>query len=211
MQSKDRKGNLPDFNGEMVLTVPDKILCSRLSADVHFNQGHIDLIDVIKPEMRFIDRSLAESDTKLRQIIPYILIRRNGQNGPQFYLFKRLGTQGEKRLHNLYSLGAGGHINPVDTSSDDPLDAGLKRELEEELYLPEKYRLQFKGWIYSEIDPVSCVHVGLVYILDVLKGEVEIREKEKMTGEWCDAITLKEKESAMEGWSRIALNHLIHC
>lgn len=209
MESDDRKNSLPDFNGELVLTVPDKVLCSRLTAAVHFNQGQIDLIEIIKPEMRFIDRSLAESDTKLRQVIPYILIRRNVLDSSQFFLFKRLGTQGEKRLHNLYSLGAGGHINPVDTSSDNPLDAGLNRELEEELYLPEKYTLQFEGWIYSDIDPVSCVHVGLVYILDVLKGEVRIRETDKMVGEWCDSILLKEKEGAMEGWSRIVLNHLI--
>jgi predicted NUDIX family phosphoesterase len=209
MQSDSRKDNRPDFNGEMVLTVPDKTLSCRLSTVDHFNQGCIDLIDLIKPEMRFVDRALAETDITLRQIISYILIRRYILNEPQFYLFKRLGTQGEKRLHNLYSLGAGGHINPVDTSSDDPLDAGLKRELEEELYLPEKYSLQFEGWIYSDIDPVSCVHVGLVYVMDVLKGEVEIREKDKMTGEWCDMEKLISLRDSMEGWSRIVLNDLI--
>jgi predicted NUDIX family phosphoesterase len=112
-------------------------------------------------------------------------------------------------LHNLYSLGAGGHINPIDEKEPDPLSAGLMRELEEELFLPDSYELSFKGWIYSRIDPVACVHAGMIYLMNVPDGEIRIRETDKMTGEWCDIPTLISRKDSMEGWSRIVLEHLI--
>jgi len=42
------------------------------------------------------------------------------------------GKGGEARLHNLYSIGVGGHINPVD-AGDDILVRAMLREFNEEL------------------------------------------------------------------------------
>ncbi|MBF0234249.1 MAG: hypothetical protein HQK65_14610, partial [Desulfamplus sp.] len=60
--------------------------------------------------LHWLDRSVAETDTQFKQIIPYILIQ--ADNGNLTAIYKRKGS--ESRLHDLWSMGIGGHINPSD-------------------------------------------------------------------------------------------------
>lgn len=193
---------------EQVLVAPDSVFQEYLVDGAHFYAADKNMLDSIRERSLFMERSKAENDTDYRQIIPYVIIRRmNGET--RYYLFKRFSTQGESRLHNLRSLGAGGHINPVDTNAADPLREGLMRELNEELHLPAKYNLTFAGWIYSRIDQVASVHAGMVYYLDILEGDISVREKDKMTGEWCNQQELESYIDEMEGWSKIVMTCLI--
>ncbi len=61
-------------------------------------------------EFNFIDRPMAENDPSFKQIIPYIIIQTADLKKTAIY--NRQGS--EKRLHDLWSLGIGGHINPID-------------------------------------------------------------------------------------------------
>jgi predicted NUDIX family phosphoesterase len=206
--SKDTPG-ISKFNNEKVLVVPDILFRDNLGSEgKDFYMSNEEMLIEIRKNAFFMDREQAEQDENYRQVIPYVIIRKPGIP-PRFFLFKRLKTQGEQRLHNLLSLGAGGHINPVDYKAADPLNEGLMREIEEEIYPPEKYNLTFMGWIYSRIDPVACVHAGMVYIMDTPDGNIRIRETDKMTGEWCEIGDLRQKIDQMEGWSRIIMQHLI--
>lgn len=195
------------FGGEQVLVAPDESFRNLLKNGSDFYQSDSDSLNEIRKNAAFIDRDEAETNESFRQIIPYVVIHKSSP-APLYFLFKRLNTQGEERLHNLYSLGAGGHINPVDESGDDPLYAGLMRELNEELFLPESYDLTFAGWIYSKAEPVSRVHAGMVYKMNVNSGEIRIRETDKMLGEWCDIPTIVSCRGSMEGWSKIVLSQL---
>ena len=56
----------------------------------------------------FVPRSAAEEDTKKKQIIPYIILQT--ADGGMTAAYNRQGS--EKRLHDLWSIGIGGHINP---------------------------------------------------------------------------------------------------
>ena len=196
------------FGEEKVMVVPDSLFGGILKNGKDFYPSHATELEKLRGQVSFLDREKAESDEDFRQIIPYVLIYRNNPE-PSYFLFKRMKTQGESRLHNLYSIGAGGHINPIDDESGDPFESGLRRELEEELYLPQSYKLDFLGWIYSRIDPVACVHAGMVYRLEVLQGVIDIRETDKMSGEWIKKDELRKYEEWMEGWSKIVLNLII--
>ncbi|MBF0202542.1 MAG: phosphoesterase [Desulfamplus sp.] len=88
------------------------------------------------------ERSKAESDPSLKQIIPYVLVRTlkkslgsnnknsSGSNNKKLLvsnnncsyiaIYKRRGS--EKRLHDLHSVGIGGHINPQDAHARIPQD-----------------------------------------------------------------------------------------
>ena len=52
---------------------------------------------------------IRDSDNTVRQIIPYVILRR----GRHYFLLRRLKKQTETRLHEKLSLGVGGHINDV--------------------------------------------------------------------------------------------------
>ena len=72
----------------------------------------------------------------------------------------------------------GGHINPTEEADDDPIAAGLWRELSEEVTLSQITSLTCVGLINETTGGVSDYHTALVYLLETT-GEVTVRETEK--------------------------------
>jgi predicted NUDIX family phosphoesterase len=158
----------------------------------------------------FRKRSELEEDPSFKQIIPYAII----SNRDSFYLFRRTSGQREKRLHNKFTLGAGGHMNPDD--SPEPKEQYLVDELKRELF--EEVRLlngcliediEFIGFINDDTIPVGRVHIGLLYNIRVSNKEVFINETDKMTAEWVDKSGLAEFYKVMETWTKIAFDSYI--
>lgn len=113
----------------------------------------------------FIDRPAAENNPAMKQVIPYIVIQTVDRVKTAVYL--RQGS--EERLHDLWSLGIGGHINPTDSHFSDTtfegiLMAGMARELEEELlHFPGQDIPLFSGIISEDVTEVGSVHLGAVF------------------------------------------------
>jgi predicted NUDIX family phosphoesterase len=164
-----------------------------------------DIIGVIRQYAQFIPRSIAEHDPSFKQIIPYVAIR----HGQDYLLLQRTANQTEKRLHNMYSLGIGGHINPSEAGAADPLMDGLRRELAEEVWVPEPYDLSFQGIIHDESTDVGSVHLGLFHVIDLKLMEFEIREKDNMTGQWVNHDNLEKYFTDMESWSQVVYTHYV--
>ena len=140
----------------------------------------------------------------MKQIIPYVVIRR----GAEYFLLRRLRKQTEARLHDRLSLGVGGHINPTEEDAEDPLAAGLMRELTEEVAVERILSLTWAGILNENDGGVSDFHTGLVCLLEA-EGEVAVRETEKMTGAWAGLEELRRRADGLETWSRIVLTHLL--
>lgn len=158
----------------------------------------------------FRKRNELEEDPSFKQIIPYAVI----SNKESFYLFKRTSGQTEKRLHNLFSLGVGGHMNPDYSmeSIEQYLVDELKRELYEEVRLINGCLIEdieFIGFINDDTIPVGRVHIGLLYNIHVSNKEVRINETDKMTAAWIDKSNLAEFYEGMETWTKIAYDYYI--
>ena len=155
----------------------------------------------------FMPRPEAEKDPNFRQIIPYVLVH----YGNKYLAVTRHQTQGEVRLHGKMSIGIGGHINPVDGKPENILDAGLRRELSEELATdnpPGLANLKLIGLICDDTDEVSRVHLGVVLRWDVDKP-VAIRETDKMAGEYMTLDEISAHKDYLENWSRIIHDSLV--
>jgi predicted NUDIX family phosphoesterase len=158
----------------------------------------------------FLKRSELENDPSYKQIIPYAII----SNKDSFYLFRRSSGQTEKRLHNKFSLGVGGHMNPDDSkeSKEQYLIDELKRELYEEVKLLNGClieKIEFIGFINDDTIPVGRVHLGLLYNIHVSNKEVYINETDKMTADWIDKPNLAEFYEGMETWTKITFDFYI--
>jgi len=158
----------------------------------------------------FLRRGELEEDPSFKQIIPYAIIT----NKESFYLFKRTSHQAEKRLHNKFSLGVGGHMNPNDSmeSKEQYLIDELKRELYEEVKLLNGClieEIEFIGFINDDTISVGRVHLGLLYNIHVSNKEVYINEKDKMTADWIDKSNLADFYKGMETWTKIAFDFYI--
>jgi predicted NUDIX family phosphoesterase len=159
------------------------------------------ILATIETRHVFIARPVAEVSPEYKQIIPYVALR----NGDDFFVLRRTARQTESRLHHKVSLGIGGHINP-DTPT---LLGGLKKELDEEVSVPEPYQLRFIGILNDDTTDVGRVHLGAVFMLDTPSRDVSVRETEKMTGSWRAREELRSMRDAMETWSQIVYDRLI--
>lgn len=153
-------------------------------------------------EADWIERSEAEDDSSYKQFIPYAI----AFNGDRIGCYKRSGD--EKRLHDLFSIGAGGHIDREDDNGTiiDTLESGLARELSEEFidFSEEMADIEFTGVINEDNTPVGSVHLGLVFKINLKK---EINPGEELTGfEWVSREELENKN--LEHWSKLALKLL---
>jgi predicted NUDIX family phosphoesterase len=171
------------------------------------------MLDAFRRQGQFVDRAAAEADPEWKQPIPYCAILR----GREIFVVQRKRTQSETRLHDLLSIGLGGHVNP---EADPPPDGAsffastLRRELGEELQIaPSAPAPAFCGLLNDDSNPVGKVHVGLVYLLRLPVGatppaEVGVREISKMAGGFRDLVeseNLWQDPSRFESWSAILL------
>ena len=186
---------------ESVLVVDRAALEERLNGRMFVTEGIDEIRDFIVKNHFFLPRSKAEYDAAAKQIIPYVVIRR----GEKFFLLRRLKKQTEARLHDRLSLGVGGHINPSEEAADDPLYAGLLRELREEVAVEDGFTLTVAGILNENNGGVSDFHTGLVCLLET-NGEVTVRETEKMSGSWAGLEEIRAVYDRLETWSRIVLD-----
>ena len=116
-----------------------------------------------------------ETDTTMKQIIPYVVVKYKDK----ILTTKRL--QGDERLVGQYSIGTGGHVNPVDLSIKDSIDIYqtilncIQRELSEETNLDNfrPYSLQYVKCFIDDSADVSRVHVCILYTYDLTKEEYD--------------------------------------
>jgi predicted NUDIX family phosphoesterase len=173
-------------------------------------KGNNEVLKLIVQNGLFRKRSELEEDPSFKQIIPYAII----SNDKSFYLFRRASEQTEKRLHNKYSLGVGGHMNPGSFigSKEQYLLDELRRELFEEVRFQNGCLIEdieFIGFINDDTIPVGRVHIGLLYNLHVSSKELIINETDKMTADWIEKSGLVEFYDEMETWSKIAFDSYI--
>lgn len=151
------------------------------------------------------------------QPIPYIIFKTNKDGEQKFLLFERL--TGDERLTSKKTLGVGGHIDTDDLnshSSNTPgadfkslVSSSIKREIDEEVpWLNEiaKYcDVCPDSIIYSEDTPISKVHLGLVFVINVPNSfEMPDRlssEELRMFPRWYSAEELASVEE-LEDWSK---------
>jgi len=165
-----------------------------------------DYLERIREQGFFVERRHAETDSSLKQVIPYCVMMRDGC----VFLMKRKPKGGESRLFNLHSVGVGGHINPIDGEAD-PLQAGLERELDEEVEVTGEWTAEPLGVINDESQDVGSVHFGLVYAIRP-EGDVSVRETDQLEGRWVPteelAGMIAEDRDAFESWSALILDRI---
>jgi predicted NUDIX family phosphoesterase len=197
---------------ELVFALPTDMLWELIPyTEKGLIRENSEVLKVIVKNGLFRKRSELEEDPSFKQIIPYAII----SHREAFYLFRRRSGQTEKRLHNKFTLGAGGHMNPGGSveSKEQYLTGELKRELFEEVRFLNGCLIddiEFVGFINDDTIPVGRVHIGLLYNIRVSNKEVYINETDKMTAEWIEKSGLAEFYKGMETWSKIVFDSYIN-
>jgi predicted NUDIX family phosphoesterase len=120
----------------------------------------------------YASRAEMEQDPTFKQIIPYLVLR----DGARYFLMQRTMAGGDSRLHDRFSIGVGGHLNP----GDGGLLGGLRREWAEELVADFEPAFRLIALLNDDTTPVGSVHLGAVYLADAGGRPVAIRETHKL-------------------------------
>ena len=149
-------------------------------------------------------RPEVETDTRYKQIIPYVLIVSNGR----LLRYQRGTGGGEDRLHGLYSVGVGGHIavEDLDLFSQDAVGYhdGMMREVREEVEL-EPVREAAVAVINDDSTEVGAVHFGVVHVMHVKDENVVGRRKGIRAPAFVEVQKAKQTLESYESWSRFCL------
>ena len=193
---------------EQVLIVQNNLLHVHIPSETGclITDQKEQIFEKILNNQMFMPRHDAEYNFEHKQVIPYVVIR----NSNNYLLLKRTAKQAEKRLHNKYSLGIGGHVNPGSPADErDTILNGLYRELNEEVHVNDPGSLNFIGIINDESNSVSRVHLGMLYVLEAMSSEYQVLETDKMTAQWVSEENLKQYYDGLETWSQIVYDQYI--
>ncbi len=181
---------------ELVLVVPRAAIVPGAG---WLGVRRVDLADtlaLVARAGRYLRRGDAEEDPEHKQVIPYLVLR----DGERWFLMRRTRAGGDARLHDLWSIGVGGHLNP----GDGDVAGGLLREWSEEVvadFIPDFASV---GLLNDDTTPVGAVHIGLVFTADAAGRPVTIRETDKLAGAFATTAEVAGHLGELETWSRLA-------
>jgi predicted NUDIX family phosphoesterase len=186
--------------GERVLVVPRSCLMGDPGWLGVTTDGLAGFEALVAREGRFEDRAAMEVDRRWKQVIPYLVLR----DGPRYFLMRRTRAGGDARLHDRWTIGIGGHLNP----GDGDLGGGLRREWTEEIEAAFVPDFRLVGLLNDDTGAVGSVHVGAVYVADAAGRDVAIRETEKLEGRFAEPDEVGRVVERMESWSALVFRHL---
>lgn len=211
---------------KFVLVVDRRHLFPGLSPQGFLPLGAIDL-GVVERHGFFAEREYMENCSHYKQLIPYIALTLAGK----VLAYQRMAKHSEQRLGGLWTIGFGGHIEPMDRDAAEVREGGLLhaaalRELHEETgFLVEPAALVARGCINSEAEDVSSVHAGVFFTVDLaglgLDGstiaDTVTAQAEPARVQWVALDALFDAQGSLaaaphggqwEDWTRIAVRGL---
>ncbi len=196
---------------ELVLAIPTDKLWNILP---YKKQGLLidtsnNLDNIVKLGQFYIRKDI-EEDHSFKQIIPYAILSHN----ESYFLLKRTTMQIEKRLHNKFSLGIGGHMSPGNKTVPNKqyVFEELKRELFEEVKLLSRCTIKdikFIGFVNDDTIPVGKSHIGVIYDIRLSNKNLIVNETEKIKANWVNKPDLNNFYNGMETWSKIIFDSYI--
>jgi len=183
---------------ERVLVVPrDRIMDARGWRGIR-EAGASPLLDVIAAEGRFEPRAAMERDPRFKQVIPYLVLR----DRRRLFLMRRTRAGGDERLHDRFSIGVGGHLNPGDRD----LAGGLAREWAEEVAAAFVPDFRLLGLLNDDETDVGRVHLGVVYLAEAAGRPVRVRETDKLEGAFAEPAAVRAVYDRLESWSQLVFD-----
>ena len=149
---------------------------------------------------RFEPRARMEMDPSHKQLIPYLVLR----DGERYFLMRRTKAGADPRLHDRWSIGVGGHIDPGDAG----VEGGLQREWREELVADFVPVFQPVALLNDDTTEVGAVHLGIVCVADAAGREVAVRETHKLAGSFASPTEVAAGAEQLETWSRLVFDAL---
>ena len=185
---------------ERVLVVPRAVVPDLAGWYGLRTEGMAGFLADLARHARFAPRPAMEADPSFKQLIPYLVLR----DGERYFLMRRTKAGADARLHDRWSIGVGGHLNP----GDHDLLGGLRREWREELEADFEPDFRPVAMLNDDTTEVGAVHLGVVYLADAAGRPVAVRETHKLEGSFAPPAAVAAVRDGLETWSRLVFEAL---
>ena len=160
-------------------------------------------LNIIQERKEFLPRSIMETDSTYKQIIPYLVF----EHQDSYFLMQRQAQASEKRLASKYSLGIGGHIRQEDLGSSNIFD-WAQREFHEEVDYKGDLAIEPLGILNDDSNDVGKVHLGFVFLLKGDSAQIRVKSELK-SGQLLSLEQCKQYAKQMETWSQLVFEFLL--
>jgi len=188
------------MSGERVLVVPRAMVPAEGSWLGLRRAGVMEFLAVVERVGRYEPREAMEVDPAHKQIIPYLVLR----DGGRYFLMRRTKAGVDARLHDRWSIGVGGHLNPGDAG----VAGGLRREWHEEVAADFEPAFEPVALLNDDTTEVGAVHLGIVFVADAAGRAVSVRETDKLSGAFATVAEVAAVTDRMETWSQLVFEEL---
>lgn len=190
----------PAVAGERVLVVARDLVPDRGAWHGLRSDGVDALLEAVRVHGEYLPRDEMEADPSHKQVIPYLVLR----DADRYFLMRRTRAGGDPRLHDRWSIGVGGHLNP----GDDGVFGGLRREWREELVADFEPTFEPLALLNDDTTDVGAVHLGVIFVADAAGRPVTVRETDKLSGSFATPAEVAAGAGHLETWSRIVFDAL---
>ena len=159
-----------------------------------------------------MDRDYCETDITHLQLLPYVLIGKKQDGLTRYFTYRRGNKGNESRLHDLFSIGVGGHVEEAPTAAiklDSVLINCAKREIKEEIGIIVPYSVLQAALanaliIHDCSNEVGRVHLGIAMVVFVSNINIGATEEGVISDHgWYTVPELRAKN--LESWSSILI------
>ena len=117
---------------------------------------------------------------------------------------QRTRAGGDTRLHDRWSIGVGGHLNPATSACMAGWPASGARSSSR----TSSPTYRFVGLLNDDTTEVGQVHLGVVFVADAGGRPVAVRETDKLPGGFATAGEVRAVRDGLETWSRLVFDLL---
>ena len=135
----------------------------------------------------YVDKEIADKQSSMQQIIPYIIIRNNkGEYYTAIY---------KNKDKTIMSIGFGNNITSIDGTLQ-PLFKGAIRTLIDDINIDNLKPMKYIGT------------VSYVFLIDNIIEDIKLNNN-KLEGKWLTKKELINNYSKFESWSKHIINYLV--
>jgi predicted NUDIX family phosphoesterase len=174
------------------LLFPDKI------EEGFIKKNKKQLFKLLKDNSVFLERKLLEEDDYYQQLIPQIILK----VGDKIFIHKITHHSNENRLHDLYPIFLGGHVDEGDLSIEEAADREFTEEIDYHGNILNKI---FLGLVKLHDNPVNRVHTGLIWIYEGDSLNWGHKDEDLIDGKFVAIKDLPEYLDKMTYWSKLTM------
>jgi len=189
-------------NEQMILCVPTKKFFTGEIWEGFREMEKGEIEKVIKKFGEYRRRGEMEEDDSWQQIVVQIVLL----SGKKIFVHKIATTGNETRLHEMWPIFLGGHVDDIDSD----LNEAVEREFTEEIdYRGKIMNKEFVGVINLMDNPVNRVHLGLIYVFEGSNGNfIETGDRGIKDGKFIDFEEAEKIIEKMTYWSKLVFPYL---